>query len=81
MRSNPTMKDPCILRKQLDQAHVAIHQLMMGEDNVSLILDENVEKTFSKFNRKDLERYIANLEYQVSLSERSYHLHSMRGRY
>ena len=73
------MKDTYTLRKQLDNAHGAMHEIMMGKDQVTLRMDGGIDKTFSKFNRRDLEKHIAHLEYELSLSERSQIFHSIGG--
>jgi len=52
-------------QEQLNEARIALHQLLTGQAMVSITRDGK-KVDFSPANRGDLERYIAQLHAQVS---------------
>ncbi len=61
------MPDLTTLRQRLTGAEDALHNLMIGEREVSVTVSDYGATTFSQVNRKDLERYIADLKNQIAV--------------
>ncbi len=59
------MPDLATLRERLAEAEDAMHNLMIGEREVSVTVSDYGATTFSQVNRKDLERYISDLKNQI----------------
>lgn len=57
------------LKTCLEQARDALHRLMIGEREVSVSVDEFGATSFSQVNRKDLEKYISDLERKIAQAE------------
>ena len=60
------MLDLETLQTYLTEARTALHMLMTGQREVQVKVMDYGETTFSQVTRRDLEKYIANLENQIA---------------